>query len=141
MARAFFRPPTLGRRPLKTGNRKWAGFPRAGKPTSQVGVFEPLKKGPISARARSRYVSPEKNAFCPVTIPKWFCRTLQTHAFNATVASAGKKGASQAVKKGLQGTAGRAGFRTCGNGPVFQRLDSGGFPQNSNRSFDPTRRQ
>ena len=136
MARAFFRPPTLGRRPLKTGNRKWAGFPRAGKPTSQVGVFEPLKKGPISARARSRYVSPEKNAFCPVTIPKWFCRTLQTHAFNATVASAGKKGASQAVKKGLQGTAGRAGFRTCGNGPVFQRLDSGGFPQNSNRSFE-----
>ena len=141
MARAFFRPPTLGRRPLKTGNRKWAGFPRAGKPTSQVGVFEPLEKGPISARARSRYVSPEKNAFCPVTIPKWFCRTLQTHAFNPTVASAGKKGASQAVKKGLQGSAGRAGFRTCGNGPVFQRLDSGGFPQNSNRSFDPTRRQ
>jgi hypothetical protein len=45
------------------------------------------------------------------------------------------------VKKGLQGSAGRAGFRTCGNGPVFQRLDSGGFPQNSNRSFDPTRRQ
>jgi hypothetical protein len=30
----------------------------------------------------------------------------------------------------------RADFRTCGNGPVFQRLDSGGFPQNSNRSFD-----
>jgi hypothetical protein len=83
----------------------------------------------------------KKNAFCPVTIPKWFCRTLQTHAFNPTVASAGKKGASQAVKKGLQGSAGRAGFRTCGNGPVFQRLDSGGFPQNSNRSFDPTRRQ
>ena len=123
MARAFFRPPTLGRRPLKTGNRKWAGFPRAGKPTSQVGfstklqiahstqledsnpqsegaygksVFSPpdpgtappenrkpkmgwfskgwktdfpswfsrpLKNGPISARARSRYVSPEKMHF------------------------------------------------------------------------------
>ena len=52
MARAFFRPPTLGRRPLKTGNRKWASFPRAGKPTSQVGVFEPLKNGPIFARAK-----------------------------------------------------------------------------------------
>ena len=45
MARAFFRPPTLGRRPLKTGNRKWAGFPRAGKPTSQVGGSEPLENG------------------------------------------------------------------------------------------------
>ena len=75
----------------------------------------PLQNGPIPARARSRYVPPEKNAFCPVTIPKWFCRTLQTHALNSTVASAGKTGASQAVEKEWQGSAGRADSRTCGN--------------------------
>jgi hypothetical protein len=139
--KSVFSPPDPGTAPPENRKPEMGWFSKGWKTDFPSRFSRPLKKGPISARARSRYVSPEKNAFCPVTIPKWFCRTLQTHAFNATVASAGKKGASQAVKKGLQGTAGRAGFRTCGNGPVFQRLDSGGFPQNSNRSFDPTRRQ
>ena len=73
MARAFFRPPTLGRRPLKTGNRKWAGFPRAGKPTSQVGVFEPLKNGPVFARA-------EMGPFFKGWIPADFHKTQIAHS-------------------------------------------------------------
>ena len=47
MARALFRPPTLGRRTLKTGNRKWADFPRPRKPTSQVGFSGLCETGPF----------------------------------------------------------------------------------------------
>ena len=133
MARAFFRPPALGRRPLKTGNRKWAGFPRAGKPTSQVGVFEPLKNGPIFARAEmgpffKGWISGDFH-FHGQGISHGFSRIPSghpsphhlLHAFTAAFCR---------CACGVQGVMRKPeppGFQPLENGPIFARAKMGPF--------------